>query len=131
MGARTMNEKKVISIEIDDLKRIYNYALSHCREVCPEKRDPDTCIVIVEIGKLLGISPPCVEDYGGFSEKTFKELIKEIENRRGKTIDQVLEEIRDKGYRSLQDQIDEMDGQFALDVLKAYEKRKRKEEKGE
>ncbi len=123
-----MTKRKTIDIEIDDLKKIYDYALSHCREICPEKRDPYTCIIIVEIGKLLGVSPPCVEDYGGFSEKTFKDLIKEIENRRGKTIEQVLEEIRDKGYKSLQDQIDEMDGRFALDVLKAYEKRRKKEE---
>ncbi len=120
-----MMEKK-IEMTIEDLKKIYSYALSHCREVCPEKRDPDTCIIMVEIGKLLNMAPPCVEDYGGFGEKVFKNLIKEIEDRRGKTINEVLEEIRDKGYKSLQDQIDEMDGQFALDVLKAYEKRKKK-----
>jgi len=116
-------KKETVKISIDDLKKLYSYALSHCQEVCPAKRDPSTCIVMVEIGKLLGMKPPCIEDYGGFSVKIFEELIKEIENRRGKDIKEVLEEIRDKGYKSLQDQIDEIDGQFALDILEAYKKR--------
>jgi len=115
-----------VSLDLEDLKRIYRYVLTHCNEACPADRDPETCVVVVELGKALGIVPPCVEDYGGFDEETFRKLIEDIEARWGKKIEEVLGEIKKRGYRSLQDQIDEMDGSFALGVLRAYEKRKRR-----
>ncbi|MCD6458324.1 MAG: hypothetical protein J7K82_05680 [Thermoproteales archaeon] len=122
-------EGQSVKLSIDDLRKLYTYALSHCKEVCPAKRDPSACIIMAEIGKMLGMAPPCVEDYGGFSVRVFKDLIKEIEERRGKNIVEILEEIKDKGYKSLQDQIDEIDGRFALDVIEAYKKRNKEKER--
>ncbi len=117
---------KEISLDVEDLRRLYKYVLTHCNETCPAERDPETCIVVVELGRILGMAPPCVEDYGGFDEETFRRIIKDIETRWGKRIEDVLVEIRERGYRSLQDQIDEMDGSFALGVLQAYGRRKRR-----
>ena len=103
------------------LKKILEYALAYCEYNCPQERDPETCIILVNLRKELNLPPPpCIEDYGGFSQETFEKLIKEIERRRGKNIQEILREFKLKGLKSLQDKIDSIDIEFALKVIKLY-----------
>ncbi|HDD63738.1 MAG: hypothetical protein DRJ32_00560 [Thermoprotei archaeon] len=115
---------KVITTLLSDLEKLFRYALAHCEYVCPERRDPETCIIMSILSKKFGIKLPCEEDYGEFKRETFEKLIKEIEIRRGKKIDEVIRELEKNGYKSLQDQIDHNDAIFAVEVLRAYDKRK-------
>jgi len=99
--------------------------MAFCEERCPEGRDPEACVILAECLKALKMSPPpCIVDFGGFDKNTFIKLIEDIERRRGKPIREALEEIRRNGYKSLQDQIDEIDGRFALKVKEVYDRRK-------
>ncbi|MCD6368368.1 MAG: hypothetical protein J7L38_01060 [Thermoproteales archaeon] len=108
----------------EGVKKILDYALAHCRDECPEKRDPYTCVILVKLREILGLEPPpCIEDYGGFDEKTFTALIKDIEKRWGMGIEDVLKELKSKGARTLQDKIDLVDAEFALTVLRILKNR--------
>jgi len=122
---------KKITISISDLRKLYKYALNHCRELCPAERDAETCILMIELGRKLGLRPPCHEDYGDFSEKTFDSIVKEIEDRYGKKITDFISETERRGPRSLQEQTDVMEGKFALEVIEAYRKRREEKEKEE
>jgi len=114
-----MMRKIVLSEEY--LKKLLNYALTHCESVCPSKRDPSTCLLLVELRRALNMpDPPCVEDYGGFDEKTFRKIVKDIEKRWGKSIKEVLIELKQKGPKNLQEQIDQIDGEFALNIIKVF-----------
>jgi len=112
-----------VALDREDLGKLLKYALAHCECKCPEERDPETCIILAELAKLYGLRIPCLDDFGGFSEKTFTEVIKDIEMRRGKKIEEFMLEIKTSGIKCLQDQIDKMDAEFAMDVLKTYGKR--------
>lgn len=116
-----------IALDREDLGKLLKYALAHCECKCPEERDPETCIILAELAKFYGLKIPCLDDFGGFSEKTFADVIKDIEARRGKKIEEFMSEIKIAGIRCLQDQIDKMDAEFAIDVLKTYSKRRGKE----
>ncbi len=113
-----------VALDREDLGKLLKYALAHCECKCPEERDPETCIILAELAKLYGLRIPCLDDFGGFSEKTFTEVIKDIEMRRGKKIEEFMLEIKTSGTKCLQDQIDKMDAEFAMDVLKTYGKRR-------
>ncbi|OYT63001.1 MAG: hypothetical protein B6U69_00150 [Thermofilum sp. ex4484_15] len=115
----------MVVIREEDFIRLLKYALAFCEERCPEGRDPEACYVLAESLKALKLKPPpCIIDFGGFSKTVFIKIIEDIERRRGKPIEEALEEIRKNGYRSLQDQIDEIDGHFALKLKEIYERRK-------
>lgn len=115
-------EEDYVKIPKDFLIKIIKYAFKHCEYVCPAERDPETCIILSFLAKKLNLKLPCADEFGDFSENTFKNIIKEIEKRRGKKIEEVLKEIKEHGYKCLQDQIDEMDAIFALQIIKAYKK---------
>lgn len=111
-------------LDKEDLVKIIKYAFAHCEYKCPAERDPETCIILAEISKLLGLKLPCYDEFGEFTEDTFRGIIKEIENRRGKSIEEVIQELKEKGPTCLQDQIDEIDATFAIEVIKAFNKRR-------
>ncbi len=115
-----------VTLSLDDLRKLYLYALDHCKELCPAIRDAETCVIMVELGRILGIEPPCVEDFGGFDEETFERLVDEIEERYGKSLPKFLAETEERGPRSLQEQADVIDGKFALEVLAVLKRRKNK-----
>jgi len=116
---------EMVALSKEDLVRVLKYAFAHCECKCPAERDPETCVVLAELSKLLGLKLPCQDEFGDFTEESFTELIREIERRRGKSIDEFLSEVREAGPKCLQDQIDEMDATFALEVLRAMRRRKR------
>jgi len=101
-----------------DLKLLYKYALTHCKEMCPADRDPEVCVVMFRLGKMLGNPPPCTDVYGDFSIAIFQRIIKEIEERHGMPIEQFLQSVKSSNVKSLQDMEDEMDGSFALKVIR-------------
>lgn len=118
------NTKSQLSLDREDIIKIIKYAFAHCEYKCPAERDPETCIILAELSKMLGLKLPCYDEFGEFTENTFRSIIKEIENRRGKSIEEVIRELREKGPTCLQDQIDEIDATFALEVIKAFNKRR-------
>jgi len=120
------DEEGSVSLSRSDLLKLYKYALTHCHEVCPAQRDPETCVIMFEIGAILGLEPPCAQDYGGLTEESLKKVVGEIESRYGKSLQAFLEETERRGPRNLQEQADAMDGKFALEVLKVLKKRKEK-----
>jgi len=100
------------------LKLLYRYALTHCKEMCPADRDPEVCVVMFRLGKMLGNPPPCTDVYGDFSITVFQGIIREIEKRHGMPIEQFLRSVKSSSAKSLQDMEDEMDGSFALKVIR-------------
>ncbi|RLE65241.1 MAG: hypothetical protein DRJ49_03710 [Thermoprotei archaeon] len=110
-----------ILVDSKVLEKIISYAKAQCDNLCPEVRDPETCVLLVELCKVLKVQgPPCIKDYGGFSEEVFKKLIVDIEKRHDLSIQEFLKMMKVKGPSNLQEQIDEIDGKFALEVLKVY-----------
>ncbi|MGQ9759065.1 MAG: hypothetical protein ACUVQ5_00600 [Candidatus Methanomethylicaceae archaeon] len=104
--------------------RILSYARVHCEDRCPAERDPEVCLALIELCKELGVkSPPCVEETEGFGKGYFLSKIREIEKRRGKSIRDVLKEFEDLGVRNLEEDIDRMEGEFALKAIKAINER--------
>jgi len=120
-GAMEIQNGKVI-LSLDELKQLYRYILTHCREICPQIRNPETCILVSKIGVLLKSPPPCFEDYGSFTKETFQKLVAEIEQRYGMPIEKFVEKVEKEGPQNLQEHIDLIDGRFALEVVRAYEK---------
>jgi len=113
-----------VVIDKDDLAKILKYAFAHCECKCPAERDPEACIILAELSKLLGLKLPCYDEFGEFTESTFRKIIEEIEVRRGKNIEEVIQELKERGPTCLQDQIDEIDATFAIEVIKAFNKRR-------
>ena len=110
-----------VLVDIDDLKRIYNYALSHCNEVCPQKRDPKACLSMIKIGKIIDIYPPCVKSYGYFKKEALKKLLKEIEIREGRNIEDFIKEMKHRSPKNLQEYEDSIDSEFIYQILKILE----------
>ncbi|RLE83115.1 MAG: hypothetical protein DRJ52_00355 [Thermoprotei archaeon] len=117
-----MSEYVLISKEL--LEKVIKYALTHCYERCPSERDAETCVLLFElIEKLnLALQLPCIYDYGGFSEKIFRDIIKDIEHRRGKKLNEIIKDFKTEGFRTLKDQEDYIDGVFAMQVVEVYKK---------
>ncbi len=115
-------EGEYVKIPKSFLIKILQYAFKHCEYVCPAERDPETCIILAYLARLTNLELPCSDEFGNFTEASFRAIIKEIEQRRGKSIEEVLRDIKEQGYKCLQDQIDEMDALFALQVLRAFKK---------
>lgn len=107
-----------VTLSPHELKLLYGYALTHCRESCPAERNAETCVLMFKLSKLLGITLPCSDTYGNFTVKVFQEIIREIEERHGVPIAEFLEKIKASSSKSLQDIEDEIDGKFALEVLR-------------
>lgn len=113
-----------MNISEKDLKRIVSYAMAQCEDRCPAERDPEACLALIEVCKELNVSlPACVEETKGFVKSYFISKIREIERRRGKAIRDVLKEFEDLGVRNFEEDIDRMEGEFALKAIKAIEER--------
>lgn len=107
-----------------DLGRILRYAKSHCEDKCPADRDPEVCLALVELCRALNVEPPaCVEETNGLAKSYFLAKIKEIERRRGKPIKEVLKEFTSAGIKSFEENIDKIEGEFALKAIKAIDER--------
>lgn len=116
-----------MEISAKDLEGLIRYAKAHCEAKCPQERDAEVCIRLIELCSGMGLEPPaCFEETEGFSKKFFSDKIKEIEKRRSKPIEDLLSEIRDGGPKTLEDEIDRIDGEFAIDALKAIGEREKK-----
>lgn len=113
-----------VLISKDLLRKLLKYALSHCYERCPAERDAETCVLLFDLISEIDpeLKPPCIYDYGNFNEKTFKDIIRDIEKRRGKKLEEVIHELKTHGFRNLKDQEDYIDGIFALQVVEVYKK---------
>ncbi|MCX8181544.1 MAG: hypothetical protein N3D12_00330 [Candidatus Methanomethyliaceae archaeon] len=113
-----------MNISEKDLIRIISYAKAHCENKCPADRDPEVCLALVEICKELELEPPaCVQETGGFVKSYFLAKIREVEQRRGKPIREVLKEYEVLGVRNFEEHIDRMEADFALRAIKAIDKR--------
>lgn len=112
---------KEIRVRKEDLELLYEYALSHCKEVCPQERNPRTCLAMVKIGKLIGRYPPCVKSYGYFEKSFLKRMLKEIEIREGKRIKEFIKEMKQRNPRSLQEYEDSIDSEFIYNILEILE----------
>ncbi len=113
-----MMKDNAVTLSQHELKLLYNYALTHCKESCPAERNAETCVLMFKLSKILGKALPCSNTYGNFSAKVFHEIIKDIEERHGVSITEFLEKVKVNASKSLQDMEDEIDGRFALEVLK-------------
>ncbi len=106
------------------LEKIVRYALTLCQDRCPTERDPETCIYLVRLCKLLGLGePPCIKDYEDFSALAFKNVIREIERKYGMRIEEFLRRVKVRGPRNLEENTDFIEATFALGVLKSMSKR--------
>ncbi|RLE54768.1 MAG: hypothetical protein DRJ40_10230 [Thermoprotei archaeon] len=108
------------------LEKLIKYAMMFCIDRCPEGRDPETCYVIVQLCKELGIPyPPCYREYGGFSPEYLRKLLEDIERRRGKSIDEFLAEIEKRGIKCLEDRVDYMEALFLMKIIECIKKNPR------
>ncbi|MBC7112606.1 MAG: hypothetical protein H5T34_01060 [Candidatus Methanomethyliales bacterium] len=113
-----------MNISEKDLIRIITYARAHCEDRCPADRDPEICLALIEHCRELDLEPPaCVQEMGGFVKSYFLAKIREVEQRKGKPIREVLREYELLGVRTLEDDIDRMEADFALRAIKAIDKR--------
>ena len=113
-----------ITLDAEDIKNVISYAMTHCKDECPAKRDPEKCWSLIALTRKLGLpEPPCVKEWGGFSVEKLEEVIKRIERRRGKPITLILIELRDEGVRSLQDMIDLQEAVFTLQMINVLKKK--------
>ena len=113
-----------MNISEKDLVRIIKYARAHCENKCPADRDPEICLALIEYCRELDLEPPaCVQEMGGFVKSYFLAKIREVEQKRGKPIREVLREYELVGVRTLEEDIDRMEADFALRAIKAIDKR--------
>lgn len=107
-----------------DLPGIVRYAKVHCEDRCPAERDPEVCLTLIEMCGDAGEEPPlCYEETKGFSKAYFVEKIREVEKRHGKPIREVLAEYDSRGAKTLEENIERLEAEFALKAVKALEKR--------
>jgi hypothetical protein len=108
----------------EDLSGIVRYAKTHCEDRCPAERDPEACLALIEMCDEAGEGPPlCYEDTKGFSKAYFVARIKEVEKRHGKPVREVLAEYDSRGVKSLDENIERIEADFAFRAVKALEKR--------
>ena len=116
-----------MKISDKDLEGIVKYAKTQCEDKCPADRDAETCLALINLCECLKADKPsCYEETEGFSKKFFSAKVKEIEKKRGKKIQEVLAEISKKGVRTLEDDLDRMEGEFALKAIKAIDEREKR-----
>jgi len=107
-----------------DMEKIIRYAKSHCEDRCPADRDPENCLALLEMCKALKIDPPaCLEETKGFTKAFFFAKIREVEKRFGKPINEVIKDFKEKGVKTLEDDIDMREAEFALKAIKAIDAR--------
>lgn len=107
-----------------DVERIIRYAKSHCEDRCPADREPEVCLALIDMCRSLKVDPPmCLEETNGFTKSYFQAKIREIEKRWGKPINEVLADFQTKGVKTLEENIDKMEGEFALKAVKAINAR--------
>ncbi len=108
----------------EDLSGIVRYAKAHCEDRCPAERDPEACLALIEMCDQAGEEPPlCYEDTKGFSKAYFVAKIKEVEKRHGKPVREVLAEYESRGIKTLDENIECLEADFALKAIKALDKR--------
>ncbi|MEJ5292263.1 MAG: hypothetical protein WHS82_01585 [Candidatus Methanosuratincola sp.] len=108
-----------MEISTKELEGLIKYAKAQCESKCPQERDAETCVRLIELCIEMGLEPPiCYEETEGFSRKFFSSKIREIEKRRCKPIEELLSEIRSLGPKTLEDEIDRIDGEFAIEALR-------------
>lgn len=110
-----------------DLSGIVRYAKTHCEDRCPSERDPEACLTLIETCIEAGEDPPlCYEDTKGFSRSHFVEKIREVEKRHGKPVREVLAEYDSKGVKTLEQNVERLEAEFALEAVKALDRREAK-----
>ncbi len=108
----------------NDLSCIVKYARAHCEGKCPAERDPEACLALIEICDEAGEGlPPCYEDTKGFSKAYFIDKIREVEKKHGKPVREVLADYEAKGVKTLDQNIERLEAEFALKAVKALDKR--------
>ena len=118
--------EEYIIIPLRVFEKVMRYAIAFCENMCPANRDPETCIYIVTLAKVVGLGlPPCVYEYGGFNVKVFEEIVKEIERKYRQNIEQFVLNVSRRGPKSLEENIDLYEAKFALGVLKSLRNRKK------
>ncbi len=114
----------VESLNPEDIRNIYTYALSHCKNECPAERDPEKCWSMVAVARFLGLlEPPCVKEWGGFTVERLETVIRRIEMRRGKPILLILEDFSRHGIQTLEDMIDHQEATFTLRLIEVLKRR--------
>jgi hypothetical protein len=107
-----------------DIANIIRYAKVHCEDRCPADRDPEVCLALIDMCSSLKVDPPiCLEETKGFTKAYFLSRIREIEKRWGKPIGEVIADFEKKGVKTLEQNIDQMDAEFALRAVKAIDAR--------
>lgn len=100
------------------------YAKTHCEERCPSERDPEACLELIAMCAAAGEDPPiCYEETAGFSKAHFIAKIREVEKRHGKPVREVLAEYDSRGVKTLEEDIERLEAEFALRALKALDQR--------
>lgn len=107
-----------------DLANIVKYAKSHCEDRCPADRDPAACIALINICEMLDEDPPlCFEDTKGFTKAYFVAKVKEVEKKHGRPINAVLAEYNSRGVKTLEDNVEKMEVEFAIKAIKALDEK--------
>jgi hypothetical protein len=107
-----------------DLSGIVKYAKIHCEDRCPAERDPEACLALIDMCSAAGEDPPlCYEDTKGFAKAFFVEKIREVEKRHGKPVREVLAEYDSRGIKTLDENIERLEAEFALRAVKALGQR--------
>ncbi len=124
-GIRLNPTEEYAILPVRVLEKILRYAFTLCQERCPAERDPEACIYLVKLCKILGLGqPPCVEaEYENFSAETFRNIVREIERKYGMRIQEFLKRVRIRGPRSLEESTDYMEAEFAIGVLQLLGKK--------
>ncbi len=117
--------EEYVILPVRVLEKILRYALTLCQERCPAERDPEACIYLVKLCKMLGLGqPPCVEaEYENFSVETFRNIVREIERKYGMKIHEFLRRVKVRGPKSLEENTDYMEAEFAIGVLQLLGKK--------
>ncbi|MDI9644570.1 MAG: hypothetical protein QFX35_05065 [Candidatus Verstraetearchaeota archaeon] len=113
-----------MEIGTKELEGLIRYAKAQCEAKCPQERNAEICIRLIELCKVVDVEPPlCYEETDGFSKGFFFAKIREIERRRNKPIEEFLLELKEGGPKTLEDEIDRIDGEFAVEALRAIDSR--------
>ena len=107
-----------------DVANIIRYAKAQCEDRCPAERDPEVCLALISMCNSLKVDPPmCMDETKGFTKSYFLSKIREIEKRWGKPVNEVLADFEKKGVKTLEQNIDKMEAEFALKAIKAIDAR--------
>ncbi len=117
--------EEYVIIPLRVLEKLVRYALTLCQERCPAERDPEACVYLVKLCKLLGLGkPPCVEnEYEDFTIETFRSIVREIERKYGMKIYEFIRRVKLRGPRSLEENTDLLEAEFAVGILQVLSKK--------